>query len=311
MAADPANGTVVLFGGLAEGNCDVSTCSNQTWTWDGTQWTQQTPKHSPPPRNGAAMAYDPATRTVVLFGGWNYDASVFPPNVAYLGDTWTWNGKDWTEQRPARSPGERLTALVTDPATQSVLLEGGQHAVPSLCTPTDQLDCLFEPVIDTWSWNGHTWIQRHPHTQPALGFGAAFAADPATRTVVVFGGGSPFAGPQSDQTWTWNGRDWTQQFPPGEHPTARTGNGLAYDPATGRVVLFGGEQALDQQGLPTSSDETWTWDGTRWTQQAPLPSPSARAFPGMATDPANCSVVLFGGESSAFTDLGETWVYSS
>jgi hypothetical protein len=312
MAADPANGTVVLFGGPAEGNCDVGTCSNQTWTWDGTRWTQQTPKDSPPPRAGAAMAYDPATRSVVLFGGTNVDFTVFPPKVEYLGDTWTWNGKDWTEQHPARSPGERLTSLVTDPATRSVLLEGGQHAVRSECTPADPVGCLFEPVlpIDTWTWNGHDWTQLHPHTQPTLGFGAAFASDPATRTVVLFGGGAPFLPPQSDQTWTWNGRDWTEQFPR-DHPTPRTGNGLAYDPATRSVVLFGGEQTP----FPAVSGETWTWDGTDWTQQQPLQSPSPRSYPGMATDPAACSVVLFGGEipnpDFSATNLADTWVYAS
>jgi hypothetical protein len=316
MAADPANGTVVLFGGPEEGNCDVSTCSDQTWTWDGTRWTQQHPKLSPSARGGAALAYDPATRSVVLYGGWIPDLTANPPNVVYLGDTWSWNGKDWTKQCDPCPPGERLTSLVTDPATRSVLLEGGQHADPSSCTPPD-IGCFFEPVLptDTWTWNGRNWIKRHPHTQPTLGSGSAFASDPATRTVVLFGGGSPFAGPQSDQTWTWNGRDWTRQFPL-IHPTARTGNGLAYDPATRRVVLFGGQQALPPPSpFPAHSDETWTWDGTDWTQQQPLQSPSPREYPGMATDPATCSVVLFGGETLnpdfSATALGDTWVYTS
>jgi hypothetical protein len=309
MAADPANGTVVLFGGSVE--CDPSACNNQTWTWDGTDWTQQHPKHSPDARGSAAMAYDPATRTVVLFGGWTVDFTPNPPNVAYFDDTWTWNGTDWTQQFPADHPDARLTNLATDPATRSVLLEGGQHTDPTLC-PAEPVGCLFAGAIDTWTWNGRDWTQRHPATQPTLGAFAAFASDPATRTVVLFGGGDVFAGPQSDQTWTWNGRDWSQQFPR-DHPTARTGNGLAYDPATRRLVLFGGaENAAPPSMLPVSvvTGDTWTWDGRDWTQQQPLSSPSPRAIPGMATDPATCSVVLFGGADSS-TNLGDTWVYAS
>jgi hypothetical protein len=41
MAADPANGTVVLFG-PGPAFCDPSTCTDQTWTWDGTRWTSST-----------------------------------------------------------------------------------------------------------------------------------------------------------------------------------------------------------------------------------------------------------------------------
>jgi hypothetical protein len=40
-----------------------------TWTWDGSTWTQQHPVPSPSARTDASMAYDAATGTVVLFGG--------------------------------------------------------------------------------------------------------------------------------------------------------------------------------------------------------------------------------------------------
>ena len=64
MAYDPATGTVVLFGGTGHG-----ALLGDTWTWNGTTWTQQTPATSPPARESASMAYDAATGTVVLFGG--------------------------------------------------------------------------------------------------------------------------------------------------------------------------------------------------------------------------------------------------
>jgi hypothetical protein len=314
MADDPANGTVVLFG-PGPASCDPSTCNHQTWTWDGTRWTQQFPAHFPSARGSAALAYDPATRTVVLYGGWTVDFTANPP-VVYFGDTWTWNGTDWTKQCDACLPGARLTGLVTDPAAGSVLLQGGQHADPSLCTPPD-LGCFFEPVTDpegrpdTWTWNGHDWTQLNPVHEPSLVEAGSLASDPATGTVVAFGGGSPFL-QLSDTTWTWNGKDWKKQHPR-HHPSERTANGLAYDPATGSVVLFGGELALPFGNV---SGETWTWDGKDWTQQYPRQSPSPRRLPGMATDPATCSVVLFGGDvpNPDFTppaNLADTWVYAS
>ena len=50
---------------------------------------------SPPPRWDATLAYNPTTRTLVLFGGQSFDR--------VFGDTWTWNGTTWTEQHPAMS----------------------------------------------------------------------------------------------------------------------------------------------------------------------------------------------------------------
>jgi hypothetical protein len=77
MAYDPATGDMVLFGGGSN-----SGLLNDTWTWDGTTWTQQSPATSPPARYLASMAYDPATGDMVLFGG--------AGNSGFLNDTWTY-----------------------------------------------------------------------------------------------------------------------------------------------------------------------------------------------------------------------------
>jgi hypothetical protein len=53
---------------------------NDTCNWTGHTWSQLSPSTSPAARNGAAMAFDPATGQVVLFGGFNGTTS--------LGDTW-------------------------------------------------------------------------------------------------------------------------------------------------------------------------------------------------------------------------------
>ena len=69
------------------------TANGQTWTWDGHVWTQHHPVHAPGPRVGAAMAYDAAHERLVLFGG--HQRVEGDPTVP-AGDTWTWDGSDWT-----------------------------------------------------------------------------------------------------------------------------------------------------------------------------------------------------------------------
>lgn len=55
-------------------------------------------------------------------------------------------------------------------------------------------------------------------------------------------------------TWTWNGFTWTKRHP-ATSPDARGGASMAYDAATGTVVLFGGVLS-DGTGV---YDDTWTW----------------------------------------------------
>src|SRR5437773_2395211 len=67
MAYDAAHGQVVLFGGYS---CTlVCGPANDTWVWDGTNWTQKSPANSPPVRAYHTMAYDAARARVTLFGG--------------------------------------------------------------------------------------------------------------------------------------------------------------------------------------------------------------------------------------------------
>jgi hypothetical protein len=83
------------------------------------------------------MAYDKATGTVVLFGGYMGSA----PTGHYLADTWTWNGKTWTQQHPAASPSARDEAdMAYDAATRSVVLFGGFANIGR------------GDLVDTWTW---------------------------------------------------------------------------------------------------------------------------------------------------------------
>jgi hypothetical protein len=271
MAYDAADGKVVLFGGSGR------YALNDTWIWDGTYWTQQHPVHSPPKPYGQQLAYDSATGLIVLY-------------ETYLRRTWTWDGTDWTEQHPAHSPPQRSVSSMAATADGHVVLYGGTNG-------NGILD-------DTWTWDGTDWTQQHPAHTPSL-FDTSMTYDAADVLTVLVGGYRENEGPVSE-TWTWNGTDWTQQHPVHE-PTQRDYRVIAYEPAHGTVVLFGGEQSATGHFL----GDTWTWDGTDWTQRLqpannlPLPrihqamSPSVRG-----------EVLLFGGERFIQPyALGDTWTW--
>ncbi|MHB8513085.1 MAG: Kelch repeat-containing protein [Actinomycetota bacterium] len=99
----------------------------------------------------------------------------------------------------------------------------------------------------------------------------------------------------SSETWVYSfdSNTWTQQFP-AHHPGARIGAAMMYDPGTGHVILFGGISG----GEPgTLNSETWSWDGTDWTQLTPAHNPSARVWASFGTEAGSLSSrpVMFGG----------------
>ncbi len=214
MAYDKATGNMVLFGGSSSAGRPLG----DTWTWDGTTWTKQAPATSPSPRSSASMAYDAATGNVVLFGG--------ETRVALFGDTWVWDGSNWIKQSPATSPPARRDATMAyDAATRTVVLFSG----------------VSSPMVaDTWVWDGATWTKQSPATHPTARFGASMAYDAATGNVVLFSGLSKRSARLGD-TWTWDeGVNWAKRGPcdPPGRPVWQAS--MAYDAATGNVVLFSG-----------------------------------------------------------------------
>jgi len=63
VATNPTIDQVVLFGGLADVN------PNNTWTYNGTTWTLQSPITQPLLVYAASAAFDPNINAVILFGG--------------------------------------------------------------------------------------------------------------------------------------------------------------------------------------------------------------------------------------------------
>jgi hypothetical protein len=187
MAYDAATKTVILFAGFhGTGYWD------DTWSWNGTAWTQLSPATSPSGRDSAAFVYDPATSQMILFGG--FRGSGFAP-----GDTWTWNGTTWTQLSPAHSPGIDVFArqAAYDTASNQLLFFGG--------------DAGHNTFLNTiWTWTGTDWTQLSPATSPPPRAYGAMTFDSATGQVVLFSGSENALTSFPTTTWAWNGSNWSQ-----------------------------------------------------------------------------------------------------
>ena len=105
--------------------------------------------------------------------------------------------------------------------------------------------------------------------------------------------------------WVWDGFNWTQ-ISPANSPRPRAQHALAYASANQQVVLFGGSGNLFQGHVAFS--DTWTWDGSNWTEQFPTNSPPLRYAHAMVYDSAESRSVMFGGFDEQLNSYDDTWV---
>jgi len=277
---------------------DGSSSLTETWSYDAAQnlWTLLSPEGEGQPSSAKQMsgAYDPTTRKVITFDGtsWGYQVGE---------NAWSALGPGGDKLRPARYG----VSMVKDDTTGKVILFGG----------TD----MSVSYQETWSYDpiANTWTNMKPEGEvPSGRSDAGMTYDPRTGKVILFGGvDSDFN--CLDDTWAYDSasNSWTE-YATGEAPSARSGVGLAYDPHSGVIVLFGG---IDSQ-LVCYSD-TWAFDPSTggWTQLTPtgyVPIPRART---MLTYSADIDkLVLFGGvgvqadETGGFgylVYLNDVWAY--
>jgi hypothetical protein len=231
---DPQLHGMLLFGGR-----NLTKFFNDTWLFNGTAWSRiSTPSSvAPSPRSEPAMAYDPSTGRLLLFGGGigNLPAGSSSP-WTYFSDTWTLNGHRWTNITAAvgASPSARFGAqLGWDPVDRYMFLEGGNIL---LASGTSQ------PVNDSWSFSGGTWthlatIGAPPTVVSANGGGMTW--DVKAGEFILYG--REYGSVISSQTWTYVGGSWTNITSSllGV-PTPRSSTGFTDDVSDGYVLMFAG-----------------------------------------------------------------------
>jgi hypothetical protein len=269
LAYDPAHHQFVLFGGqTSKGSSD------ETWLWDGKAWQMASPTHKPAPRRAAGMAWDPLTNAVLMYGGLVTDQ--YEGHV--VGETWSWNGADWSEVAVGPGPPRERqgTSMIT--AGNRATLFGGN---------------VFNVTYfgDAWSSANGTWVQVDRAPEPPGRGGAAVSWDQSTSTMFVYGGiglnaaaGPGALGSPLSDGWSLNGANWKELTGgPGSLEYANAVSGV------GRFIVLLG------MACPHPSDASWAWDGKTWTQLA-KPGMSARWGAALAQQPDD-KALLFGGSN--------------
>jgi len=233
---------LLLFGGwhVPCGSVDGEYL-NDTWTWNGSRWTQLHPATSPPPQSGGCAAYDPETGEVVLAGGGNRDGGDH--------DTWTWDGITWTPvlgaTPPNLAPVSSGCSMAFDPDSGSVVAA--------------ELNGDF-PAMLSWIWAGSQWVPQ-PYSGPTGNGHSWMAYDDQVGHVVLYDDETcsrpdplpcTSSGPTESQLWERIGDAWTL-LPAAPLPTPRLAGGFGYDGGTDQLLVFGGQDGR------TDLTDTWVY----------------------------------------------------
>jgi hypothetical protein len=302
MAYNPANGKTYVYGGA-----DLMTGQylDDLWEWDGKVWVQVPGDVRPLARSSAGLAYDPARKSLILFGGNSSNGTV--------NDTWEWasSTRKWAQLKPASSPDPLFGhGMVADTARNKILLFGGisDYAYVIGPGPVPYKDPMRNEV---WEWDGTTlaWTNRTPPASVMAPAGRQYpvmAYDEGRQKLFLFDGMNNGSGSLS-AFWEWDpvSAGWTMRDT-GDSLDNGYQNVVAYDSLRRREVLL-----TDAYGSGMGYQETWELDakGPTWYVRALPGSPGASYGATMAFDSARGVVVLFTGQASTGFASSETWEY--
>jgi hypothetical protein len=216
------------------------------------------------------MAFDAARGVSVLYGG--------QKDSLYLGDTWEWDGVEWTPRFPTHNPGQRIEhELVFDNVRSAVLLFGGWSPPPVLSSR------------EVWAYDGDDWtlVTDSPDGPPAnysLQGDAAF--DPVRGTMIVVYADGSHPDPPTNNTWEFDSTTATWQL-------AYTGVGPSSAISPVAFDLSRGCAVGQYYSIPQYNAYTWTYAGTSWST-APNAGTPERNWPAMAYDAVRRRATLFG-----------------
>ncbi|HEV2519323.1 MAG TPA: PKD domain-containing protein [Thermoplasmata archaeon] len=261
-------------------------------------WVNLSGPNAPSPRWGAAMAYEPSSKRLILFGGIFYTENGSVP-VRYLNDTWSFQNGTWKNITASlgTAPPTRYDASLTYDARDGYLLLAGGRGFSSVC-PNGGCQ-------DFWKLTASGWVQlTPPSTFPFSGprdQGTLMATYDSTDQYVVIA--DTINSLRPTPTFAYAGGNWTNltqsmNGTPAAYPPHTFSGALVDDPFNHGVLLFGGTtEKMVPSGI-SSTNETWLFRGGLWHNLTAnlTVQPTDQYYPTATWDNATQRIVLLAGD---------------
>jgi hypothetical protein len=220
------------------------------------------------------------------------------------------NAQVWTLAGPQ---SRHSHTAVFDPTSKQMIIFGGQETSTDMdlndvwlgVTSQDQND-RFTQLLPTG-------------TGPKGRYGHAATYDPSSNRMTIFGGAEGLPSPCVNDVWMLDGANgngsasWIAVTPTGTAPVPRVYHAAAYDPTTGTMIVFGGNNCStgyfnDVWVLSSANGEEGT---SAWRQLVTSGTPpAARESASAVYDSVNNILTIYGGDAGG-AGFGDVWVLSN
>jgi hypothetical protein len=286
MCYDPIRNYVLMAGGYNQGG----TFFPETWSWNGTTWTQR----GSAPSDLTAVAYH---------GGANKVFGFAIPYGTTVAQCYEWDGANWINQTsiplsfPYSGYPQHPLSACYDP------LRGEMLVLPN------NYGGYWNSFNSIAVFNGTAWRS----VQPLSGMYPvqALAWDPTAGRILMSYNETELVqvGAQSysreiSRVMEWSGFGWNPRFV--QQAPSRAG-AMCADLARGTMITFDEIMAYNQNTGTTSLYHTWQLSASGWDQVVTTAFPVARQLHAMVYDPVRNVTVLFGGQNRFNSPMGDTW----
>ena len=238
-----------------------------TEQYNGSSWTEVNDLNA-----ARAMVGGAGTTTAAIATGGTSPAS---PNSA-LNESW--NGSAWTEVNDLGVGNKQFGMAGTATAAFEV---GGNNAITSYVSTHEQ-------------WDGTNWTESGD-----INTGRAWGSAFGTTTAAIYAGGrTPGSTPSGvGNVESWNGSAWTE---------VNNLNQARYEAASGSGIQTAGMIFAGYQP-PNNLAKTEAFDGTSFTEVGDLGTAVRDAVSANNPSQGTSNALNFGGFSTAYTSVTETW----
>jgi len=287
MITDTANQRIIMYGGQDYGFS--GDCYDEIWVFDPEieEWQLLTiSPPTPPSRRNPALAYNPNTAQMYMFGG--------RTAYTFFNDIWvldlTPGSEHWTQLTPSGTPPSTRTEItgIYDPiSNRLVFLGGDQSPGGNRTNETWQLD------LNTSAWS----ILNPSGAVPLARSAYAAVYDPNGHRIVIFSGcSSPILTDVWSLDLTYGTENWQQLYPTGPTPQGRGQSFYAFDETQNAMIAGFG---YDYTGYIELLSDVWALNLTTltWQQVVPTGTVSPRRGSCGSYSPQNGLVYIFGGDA--------------
>jgi N-acetylneuraminic acid mutarotase len=294
MAYDSVHDRFVLFGGTVSSASGVALAD--TWKFDPSSntWSLVSSTSAPPGRTAHALAFDPESERVVLFGGTGSSS-------AGLADVWLFDGgsDDWSALQTEGNLSQRAGhALVFDPYRHALLAIGGLDYSSSGISTRQHIDLWTLKLAE----NPPRWTKVDQAIGP-LKLRAAMAYDSARNRLVAMSDANLTDG----KTWEIDTASGTWS-PPIAGGSVQRDAPFVYDSVRSRVVAVGSVNGSQPGFAPYGGVNLYDWNGVSWTPGCSLQSgaitSAAQDSPAknasIAFDSTRGRILIYGGQGTGW-----------